>query len=96
MEALEDMLSEDHMKKLMNRFISHYKYSVYSSKSFEEEVIQYYNQINNNAANMKSFITSWTHLPGLPFVEVIPGYSRDLRLQTITILQVTAFVVTYY
>ena len=82
--ALEDMLSKEHMRIVLNRFVRHYKYDAYSSADFEQEMIYYFKSIGGDVATMKSFITSWTHLPGLPLIEAIP----ERGLHAITLSQV--------
>lgn len=82
--ALEAMLSKEHMRTVLNRFVKHYKYDAYSSADFEFEMIRYFESIGGDRSIMKSFITSWTHLPGLPFVEAIP----EPNLRSITLSQV--------
>lgn len=90
--ALEDMFQPLAMQQLLNRFIQHFKYSSYSSSDFEYEIIRSYREIGGEAKNMKSFITSWTHLPGLPLIKVIPTYSSSYHIQRITLLQVILIV----
>ena len=90
--TLEDMFKPSAMQQLLNRFIQHFKYSSYSSSDFEYEIIRSYREIGGEAKNMKSFITSWTHLPGLPLIKVLPTYSSSYHIQKITLLQVFSVV----
>ena len=90
--ALESMLSIPHMKMMLNQFIQNHKYNAYCSKDFESQTIDYYFDLHNNSkqerAVMRSFITSWTHYPGLPEVAVTPIYSSDYQMKKILLSQV--------
>lgn len=86
--ALEELLSSEHLEKALNRFIHHFKYNAYSSRDFEDEMISYYKRMGYDGAHMKNFITSWTHLPGLPLLRAIPVYAKTGKIEKVLLIQV--------
>lgn len=90
--ALEELLSPEHLEKALNRFIHHFKYNAYSSQDFEDEMISYYKRMGHDGAHMRNFITSWTHLPGLPLLRAIPVYGKTGRIQKVLLIQVDSII----
>lgn len=72
--AVEEMLGGgDVLWKVLNAFVTRYRYRCYSSALFEAEIVSWVrqNQGKKESESMKRFLQTWIHSPGLPQVKAV-------------------------
>ena len=82
--AVEEMLGGgDVLWKVLNAFVTRYRYRCYSSALFEAEIVSWVrqNQGKKESESIKRFLQTWIHSPGLPQVKAVLSRGKLVLIQ---------------